>query len=285
MGYGVNKWQQSSSGTRKRATSKKSASRAKSRSTSAKRSTARASTKKRATKARTTRARSKSATRTTTKKRSAAPKKAKLYKVYDLSNNGKLYKVTKDDWRYLEEDEALMEGRAPRFLHRKPSTKAKREYAVGEVVSASPAGKVFSTPEAQKIAGAAVVAALPKAAKVGKNVIKTFAKSATGAIAAGAAQVAAQSGVSTAAATAGLVGVLAAAGIGSYFSSRYIITNFLSRGARLDAALKALKKAQRDLSAKLGRPLNAAESRALYDHYKAVVDEINRSKIAAFLDD
>lgn len=284
MGYGVNKWQPSNSGIRKRATSRKSASRASSRSTSRKRSSARASTKKRATKARTTKARSRSATRTSTRKKSARTS-SKLYKVYDLANGGKLYKVTKDDWRYEEEDQALMEGRAPRFVHRKPSAKAKREYAVTEVVGASPAGKVFSTPEAQKIAGAAVVAALPKAAKVGKNVIKTFAKSATGAIAAGAAQVAAQSGVSTAAATAGLVGVLAAAGIGSYFSARYIISNFLSRGARLDAALKALKKGQRDLAAKLGRPLSSAENKALYEHYKAVVDEINRSKVAAFLDD
>lgn len=285
MPYGAVKWQQSSGTTRKRSASAKSASRAKSRRTSVKRSSARTASKSRSTRARTTKAPRRSATRTTARKKAPKKQSTKLYKVYDLASGGRLLKVTKYDPRYLEEDDALAEGRQPRYVHRKPSAKTKREYAVTEVVAATPVGKVLATPEAQKVAGAALVAAAPKLAKVGKNVVKNLAKSATGAIAAGAAQVAAQSGVSTAAATAGLVGVLAAAGIGSYFSARYIITHFLSRGARLDAAFAAHAKAKRDLSAKLGRPLNSTELKALYEHYKSVVDEINRSKVAAFLDD
>lgn len=171
-----------------------------------------------------------------------------------------------------------MEGRAPRFLHRKPSAAAKRDYAATQLVGGSPVGQsLLKTPEAQKVAGAALALAAPKAAKTSVQLIKTLAKGAVGAVGAGASEVAAAAGVSTLAGGAAIVSVLAAAGIGSYFATRFIIDHYPTRARRLDAAADAYRKSRNDLAAKLGRPLTAAELKALADHYKAVVADINRS--------
>lgn len=78
------------------------------------------------------------------------------------------------------------------------------------------------------------------------------------------------------AASAGVVGLLAAAGIGSYFATRWIIDNYPTKARRLEAAAIAYRRSRNDLAASLGRELNAAEHKALADHYKSVVASINR---------
>jgi hypothetical protein len=72
--------------------------------------------------------------------------------------------------------------------------------------------------------------------------------------------------------------ILAAAGLGSYFTTKYIMERF-SKGGRLDAALQAYLRSRRELAAKLGRPLTTAELQALNAHYQQVVREI---KAASF---
>jgi hypothetical protein len=181
--------------------------------------------------------------------------------------------VRKDDPRYLEEDEALMEGRPPRYLHRKPSKRAKQEYAVGEVVEASPVGGLLRSESARKIAGTAAVAAAPKVLRSIPKVLRaaTSAQISTGRLA---------GALGTGAVTIGTSGlaILAAAGLGSYFTTKYIMERF-SKGGRLDAALQAYLRSRRELAAKLGRPLTTAELQALNAHYQQVVREI---KAASF---
>lgn len=176
--------------------------------------------------------------------------------------------MRKDDPRYLEEDEALMEGRPPRYLHRKPSKAAKREYAVGEVIGASPAASLLSSPEAKTVAAAAAVKALPRAARTVSKVIKaaTAAQVNTGVLA---------KTLGTTAVTLGGTGVAlaAAAGLTSYFTTRWILNRF-SKGGRQDAALKAYLRSRRELAAQLGRPLTTTELQALNAHYQQVVREI-----------
>jgi hypothetical protein len=73
------------------------------------------------------------------------------------------------------------------------------------------------------------------------------------------------------------VSVLAAAGLGSYFTTKWLLEKY-SKGSRQDAALKAYLKSRREMAAALGRPLTTAELQALNAHYQQVVREIKASK-------
>lgn len=181
--------------------------------------------------------------------------------------------MRKDDPRYLEEDEALMEGRPPRFPHRKPSKRAKQEFAVSEVVGASPVAGVLGSQTARTIASTAAVAAAPRLVRSVPKILKAAmqAQISTGRLA---------GALGTGAVTIGTSGlaILAAAGLGSYFTTKYIMERF-SKGGRLDAALQAYLRSRRELAAKLGRPLTTPELQALNAHYQQVVREI---KAASF---
>jgi hypothetical protein len=177
-------------------------------------------------------------------------------------------KVTKDDPRYNEEDEALMAGRPPRYVHRKPSKKAKQEYAVGEIVGASPASSILRSTAAQTAAATALTAAAPRIVRAVPKLLK----------AATAAQVSSGSlagwlGTESMVMGSSGLAILAAAGLTSYFTTKWIMEHF-SEGHRLDAALQAYLKSRRELAAKLGRPLTVPELQALNAHYQQVVREI-----------
>lgn len=183
-----------------------------------------------------------------------------------MLNNGRLLKVRKDDPRYGEEDEALMEGREPRYPHRKPSKAAKQRYRATEVVGGV-AGGLLSTPEARTAAGAALAASTPRLVRGAAKIAKAVGTRAL------ATRIAVGGVATTGAVTAGIVGLLALAGAGSYFATSYIMNRF-SQGGRLDAALKALIKARNELRAKLGRELTREELQVLNAHYQQVVREI-----------
>lgn len=170
--------------------------------------------------------------------------------------------MRKSDPRYDEEDDALMVGRQPRYLHRKPSKAAKQTYAIGEVVSSNPVARsLLANPAAQTVAAATTAAALRKATP------KLLGVARKGAVALG-----------TFALDYGIlgVGIVAAAGLSSYFATKYILEHYPTKQRRLNAAADAYRKSRRDLAATLGRALTAAELKQLADHYKSVVAAINR---------
>lgn len=209
--------------------------------------------------------------RSTTRARASG----KLYKVYDLAAGGRLLKVRKDDPRFLEEDEALMAGREPRYPHRKPSKASKQRFAVGEVLGESEVARgLLGSSTARTVASTAVVAATPRILRAVPRAIKA-ATAARFTVGAGIAQGATVGG-------AGVVALLAAAGLGSYFGTRYIIENFPTKARRLAAAADAVKQARRGaaIAAGLGRDgaaqLPPAVLKALADHYRAVVADINK---------
>lgn len=146
---------------------------------------------------------------------------------------------------------------------RKPSKKAKREALIQEAAGGVGLGK-----EAAKAVGAVGTALAPTVARQIPKVIRaaTKAQVSTGAL---------SSVLGTGVVTLGASGAAAliAAGLGSYFTTRYIMERF-SEGGRLDAALKALLKARREMSAKLGRELTRDELQALNAHYQQVVRDI-----------
>lgn len=133
---------------------------------------------------------------------------------------------------------------------------------------------LLSNPAAQTAGATLLVGAAPKAVKALPKLIR----GATAAIAAGGAQVAAEAGVSTLVGTGSILGVLAAAGLGSYFTTKWILDRSSRRDEALAMASDAYRKARADMAAALGRALNAAELKALADHYKAVTADI-RSRI------
>jgi hypothetical protein len=268
MSYGVNKWQSGSGRARSAGSSsarkRKPVKRKK--SPSAQRAPKR---KPRAKRSKTSQAVRAPSAKRTSKKRSTS---AKLYKIYDLQSGGRLLKVRKDDPRYEEEDEAMMEGRPPRYVHRKPSKKTKQEYAIGSVIGATPAASLLSTPAAQAAAVSAAAGAGKVAYRAVPKIAKALAKVAMP-VGAGIWQ-----GSTVALGSAGVLGLLAAAGLGSYFGTRYIIENFPTRARRLEAAATAYRTSRRDLAAKLGRELTAGEQKELAAHYKDVVRGINDSR-------
>lgn len=176
--------------------------------------------------------------------------------------------MRKDDPRYEEEDNALMEGRQPRYVHRKPSKKAKQEYAVGEIVGSSPAASILRSSGAQQVAATAAIAAAPRVVRA----IPKILKSATAAQV-GAGRLAGWLGTESMVLGSSGLAILAAAGLTSYFTTKWIMEHF-SEGHRLDAALQAYLKSRRELAAKLGRPLTVPELQALNAHYQQVVREI-----------
>lgn len=165
----------------------------------------------------------------------------------------------------------MMEGRPPRYVHRKPSKKTKQEYAIGSVIGASPAAGLLSTPAAQAAATTAAVGAGKVAYRAVPKIAKALAKVALP-VGAGIWE------GSTVALTGGTLGLLAAAGLGSYFGTRYIIEHFPTKARRLEAAATAYRTSRRDLAARLGRELTQGEQKELAAHYKDVVRGINASR-------
>jgi hypothetical protein len=187
----------------------------------------------------------------------------KLYKIYDLANNGRLLKVRKDDPRYLEEDEALMAGTEPRYPHRKPSKATKQKFAVGEVIGRSPLLDAALSPTAKTLAGAAIVAKAPSIVKAIPKALRAATKIPPQAI-------------GTAIGLLARYSVAGMAGLGSYFATKWILENFPTKQRRLDAAADAYRKARRDLASELGRDLTKDELAALALNYKQVVADIQR---------
>lgn len=190
-----------------------------------------------------------------------------------MANNGRLLKVRKSDPRYEEEDEALMAGRDPRYPHRKPSKKAKQEYAVREVIGSSPAAGILSSPEARMVASTAAIAAAPR---VVRSVPKLLKAAAAAEVPLGPALSRATGAATWVPGASGLA-LLAAAGMTSYFTTKYIMERF-SKGGRMDAALAAYLRSKRELAAHLGRPLQPGELKELYAHYKQIVQNIQTGK-------
>jgi hypothetical protein len=180
-----------------------------------------------------------------------------------LANGGRLLKVRKDDPRYEEEDQALMEGREPRYPHRKPSKATKQKYAVGEVIGSSPLVDSVLSPTAKTVASAAAVAAAPKIVRAIPKALRAATKVSPQAI-------------GTAVGLLARWSVVGAAGVGSYFATRWLIDNFPTKQRRLDAAADAYRQARREMAAQLGRSLNEAELAALALHYKQVVADIQK---------
>jgi len=268
MSYGASAW--ASTSTRARRATSASASKRK----PVKKS--KSKTVKRAAKPKKTAAKKRSVTSRAKSKKAPAKKRAsasaKLYKVYDLQMGGRLVKVTKSDPRYLEEDDALEEGRLPRYVHRKPSAATKRTFATGELVGGSEVARsILGSAGARTAAAAALAPLAPKAIKLIPKIIKAAAGTvaATGSL---------EGVLGTGAVTLGASGLatLAAAGIGSYFATRYLIDNFPTKQRRLNAAADAYRKSRTTLAATLGRSLNSSELAALAAHYKSVVAEINK---------
>lgn len=178
--------------------------------------------------------------------------------------------MRKTDPRYLEEDEALMEGREPRYPHRKPSKATKQKFAVGEVLGSNSITRgLLDSPTARAVAGTAVASATPKVIRALPKAIKAVSKIGIP-VGAGIAE-----GSTVGLASAGTLGLVAAAGLGSYFATKWLIENFPTKQRRLNAAADAYYKSRKDLAASLGRALNQAELKALADHYKEVVRSIN----------
>lgn len=181
---------------------------------------------------------------------SRSSKRAKTYTRYDPLS-GRKVKVPETDPRFDE------------WPSRKPSKKSKREALIQEA-----AGGVGLSKEAAKAVGAVGTALAPTIARQIPKVIRAATKAQvnTGAL---------SSILGTGVVTLGTSGAAAliAAGLGSYFTTRYIMERF-SQGGRLDAALKALLKARREMSAKLGRELTREELQALNAHYQQVVRDI-----------
>lgn len=182
--------------------------------------------------------------------------------------NGRLLKVRKDDPRYEDEDNAAMTGGVARYVHRKPSARAKQVYAVGETLgNNSVARGLLDSPTARTVVGTAVATQAPRIIRAIPKAIRA-ATGARMAVGAGIAEGATVGGL-------GVVAFLAAAGLASYFGTRYIIDNFPTKARRLAAASDAYRKSRVDLATSLGRNLNAAELKSLSDHYKQVVKDIN----------
>lgn len=159
-----------------------------------------------------------------------------------------------------------MEGREPRYPHRKPSKATKQKYAVGEVIGSSPLVDSVLSPTAKTLASAAAVAAAPKVARAIPKALRAATKVSPQAI-------------GTAIGLLARWSVVGAAGVGSYFATRWLIDNFPTKQRRLDAAADAYRQARRELAAQQGRELNAAELAALALHYKQVVADIQKWSI------
>lgn len=184
-----------------------------------------------------------------------------------------MLKVTKSDPRYLEEDEALMAGREPRYPHRKPSKATKQRFAVGEVIGSNAiTNRLLESPTARIVASTAAVAAAPRLAR---SAVRSVPKILAAARAVASDPVA----LGTLIGTVARYSVVTAAGFGSYFATRYIIDHFPTKQRRLDAAADAYRQSRRDLASELGRELTAAELAELSKHYKSIVQDINNAFI------
>jgi hypothetical protein len=161
-----------------------------------------------------------------------------------------------------------MEGRTPLFSTTKPSA-ARKEQAKAESV----VGAVVKDPALAKTLAPLAIGAAPRAIKALPKAIKAITSTPV------------QTGVlsrfvggATALPLSGFgVSVLAAAGLGSYFTTKWLLEKY-SKGARQDAALKAYLKSRREMAAALGRPLTTAELQALNAHYQQVVRELKASR-------
>jgi len=189
-------------------------------------------------------------------------------KLYDTASGRLLGKFFPDDERFQEIEDAEMEGRTPLFSTTKPSA-ARKEAARAEGV----VGTVVKDPALAKTLAPIALAAAPRALRSLPKAIKALTNTPieTGVLSR-------YVGGATALPLSGFgVSVLAAAGLGSYFTTKWLLEKY-SKGSRQDAALKAYLKSRREMAAALGRPLTTAELQALNAHYQQVVREIKASK-------
>lgn len=160
---------------------------------------------------------------------------------------------------------------------RKLSKKTLARNQVAAALGSNPVTQtLLSSPAAQTAAATLAVGAAPKALKALPKAVRLAVTT----VAAGGAQVAAEAGVSALAGTASIVGILAAAGLGSYFTTRWILNRTNRRNEALALASDSYRQAKQNaaLAAGLGKDqaylLPPAVLKALSEQYKAVTAEI-----------
>jgi hypothetical protein len=155
-------------------------------------------------------------------------------------------------------DDALTEGRQPRYVHSKPSAATKKKYAFGEVVG----GALGVSGTTKAILGTAAATQAPKLLKGIPVALKAVTKLTP-------------TMIGTAIGLAARWSLLGAVGYASYFTTRWIIDNYPTKQRRLDAAADAYRQSRNELSSQLGRSLNKEELQALALRYKQIVAAIN----------
>lgn len=268
MGYGVNRWVSTTTRARPAARRRKSAPKA---AKSSKSRTAKRAPKTRRASRPAKPAKKKSRKRSTVSRPRAVASSAKKYKLYSRITGEKIL-VSKNDPRREDTDT---------YSTRKLSAKTLRKNQVAAALGSNAITRsVLDTPAAQTAAATLAVGASSKALKA----LPRAARAAIATIGAGGAQVAAEAGVSAALGTASIVGILAAAGLGSYFTTRYILNSSTRRDEALAKASDAYRQAKQQAAQAAGYGRDEAYRlpsqvlKALSEQYKAVTSEIKQAR-------